>query len=197
MEEGHGARHQSSVRQKLTRASSSESQRAARSSAKAGRERKSARHADKKAVFPVIGLDASFLRAPRLLPTYMLAILDGTSIWRADDYGATWGRSKIILAAGCDSPATVELFSVAFGLEQTVEVRGERMAALDSNRATPGDIIIVRQRMPLGLGHAILCARAVTRDESDPILLSDEVMVAGRGRVGCRTQMVDVVADLR
>ena len=66
--------------------------------------------------------------------------------------------------------------------------RGKSLAVLDATRATPGDIITVRQQVPLGLGHAIWCARAIVGDEPFAIFLPDELMI---GEPGCMKQMVD------
>ena len=71
--------------------------------------------------------------------------------------------------------------------------RGKDMAALDATRATPGDIITVRQQVPLGLGHAIWCARAIVGDEPFAILLPDELMI---GTPGCMKQMVDAYNEV-
>ena len=72
--------------------------------------------------------------------------------------------------------------------------RGKDLGVLDPTRATPGDIITVRQQVPMGLGHAIWCARAVVGDEPFAIFLPDELMIGERGGAGCMKQMVDAYA---
>jgi UTP--glucose-1-phosphate uridylyltransferase len=71
--------------------------------------------------------------------------------------------------------------------------RGKDMAILEPTRFTPGDIITVRQQVPLGLGHAIWCARAIVGDEPFAILLPDELMV---GEPGCMKQMVEAYDEV-
>ena len=69
--------------------------------------------------------------------------------------------------------------------------RGKNMSVLEPTRATPGDIITVRQQVPLGLGHAIWCARAIVGDEPFAIFLPDELMIGNKDGTGCMKQMVD------
>jgi UTP--glucose-1-phosphate uridylyltransferase len=78
-------------------------------------------------------------------------------------------------------------------LEATMAARGKDMSALESTRAIPGNIITVRQQVPLGLGHAIWCARAIVGDEPFAILLPDELMV---GEPGCMKQMVEAYNEV-
>jgi UTP--glucose-1-phosphate uridylyltransferase len=86
---------------------------------------------------------------------------------------------------------------MAFELETTMSERGKDMGVLDATRATPGDIITVRQQVPLGLGHAIWCARAIVGDEPFAILLPDELMVAKKGGgTGCMKQMVEAYNEV-
>ena len=80
---------------------------------------------------------------------------------------------------------------MAFELETTMSDRGKDMNVLEPTRATPGDIITVRQQVPMGLGHAIWCARAIVGDEPFAIFLPDELMIAHKGGAGCMKQMVD------
>ena len=77
-----------------------------------------------------------------------------------------------------------------------MEERGKDMSVLDPTRATPGDIITVRQQVPLGLGHAIWCARTIVADEPFAILLPDELMIAHNGGTGCMKQMVEAYNDV-
>jgi UTP--glucose-1-phosphate uridylyltransferase len=71
--------------------------------------------------------------------------------------------------------------------------RGKDLSALDATRIRPGDLIAVRQQEPLGLGHAIWCARAIVGDEPFAILLPDELMV---GQPGCMAQMVEAYKEV-
>ncbi|MEC8179543.1 MAG: UTP--glucose-1-phosphate uridylyltransferase GalU [Pseudomonadota bacterium] len=145
----------------------------------------------KKAVFPVAGLGTRFLPATKAIPKEMLAIVDRPLIQYAVDEAREAGIEQMIFVTGRGKTAIVEHFDVAFELEQTMEERGKDLSILDSSRATPGDIITVRQQVPLGLGHAIWCARAIVGDDPFAIFLPDELMVGKAGGTGCMKQMVD------
>src|SRR3546814_8831331 len=80
-----------------------------------------------------------------------------------------------------------------FELEEAMARRGKSLAALDGTRPSPGDITIVRQQEPLGLGHAVWCARRLVGDEPFAVLLPDDLMV---GEPGCLKQMVEAYHDL-
>jgi len=74
--------------------------------------------------------------------------------------------------------------------------RGKDKSVLDPTRATPGDIITVRQQVPMGLGHAIWCARAIVGDEPFAIFLPDELMIGKKGGSGCMKQMVEAYEEV-
>ena len=145
----------------------------------------------KKAVFPVAGLGTRFLPATKAIPKEMLAIVDRPLIQYAVDEAREAGIEQMIFVTGRGKTAIVEHFDVAYELEQTMEERGKDLSILDSTRATPGDIITVRQQVPLGLGHAIWCARAIVGDDPFAIFLPDELMIGRQGGTGCMKQMVD------
>ena len=145
----------------------------------------------RKAVFPVAGLGTRFLPATKAIPKELLPIVDRPLIQYAVDEAREAGIEQMIFVTGRGKTAIVEHFDVAYELETTMEERGKDMSVLDPTRATPGDIITVRQQVPMGLGHAIWCARAIVGDEPFAIMLPDELMVAHRGGVGCMKQMVE------
>ena len=145
----------------------------------------------KKAVFPVAGLGTRFLPATKAIPKEMLAIVDRPLIQYAVDESREAGIEQMIFVTGRGKTAIVEHFDIAFELEQTMEERGKDLGILDSTRATPGDIITVRQQVPLGLGHAIWCARAIVGDDPFAIFLPDELMIGKADSSGCMKQMVD------
>jgi UTP--glucose-1-phosphate uridylyltransferase len=147
-----------------------------------------ARKKIRKAVFPVAGLGTRFLPATKAIPKELLPIVDKPLIQYAVDEAREAGIEQMIFVTGRGKTAIVEHFDVAFELEATMEERGKNLSVLDSSRFTPGDIITVRQQVPLGLGHAIWCARAIVGDEPFAILLPDEMM---HGSPGCMKQMVD------
>lgn len=151
----------------------------------------------KKAVFPVAGLGTRFLPATKAIPKELLPIVDRPLIQYAVDEAREAGIEQIIFVTGRGKTAIVEHFDVAYELESTMSERGKDMSALDATRATPGDIITVRQQVPLGLGHAIWCARAIVGDEPFAILLPDELMVAQKGGgTGCMKQMVEAYNEV-
>ena len=151
----------------------------------------------KKAVFPVAGLGTRFLPATKAIPKELLPIVDRPLIQYAVDEAREAGIEQIIFVTGRGKTAIVEHFDVAFELEATMSERGKNMSVLEPTRATPGDIITVRQQVPLGLGHAIWCARAIVGDEPFAILLPDELMVAhANGGSGCMKQMVEAYNEV-
>lgn len=147
----------------------------------------------RKAVFPVAGLGTRFLPATKAIPKELLPIVDRPLIQYAVDEAREAGIEQMIFVTGRGKTAIVEHFDMAFELEATMEERGKDMSVLEATRATPGDIITVRQQVPLGLGHAIWCARAIVGDEPFAILLPDEMMV---GEPGCMAQMVEAYNEV-
>jgi len=145
----------------------------------------------KKAVFPVAGLGTRFLPATKAIPKELLPVVDRPLIQYAVDEAREAGIEQMIFVTGRGKTAIVEHFDMAFELETTMGERGKDMSVLEPTRAVPGDIITVRQQVPLGLGHAIWCARAIVGDEPFAVFLPDELMIADPGGTGCMKQMVD------
>ncbi len=157
----------------------------------------SSRKPIRKAVFPVAGLGTRFLPATKAIPKELLPIVDRPLIQYAVDEAREAGIEQMIFVTGRGKTAIVEHFDVAYELETTMSERGKDMSVLDSSRFTPGEIITVRQQVPMGLGHAIWCARAIVGDEPFAILLPDELMVAQKGGgTGCMKQMVEAYQDV-
>ena len=149
----------------------------------------------KKAVFPVAGLGTRFLPATKAIPKELLPIVDRPLIQYAVDEAREAGIEQMIFVTGRGKTAIVEHFDVAYELEATMGERSKDMSVLDPTRATPGDIITVRQQVPMGLGHAIWCARAIVGEEPFAIFLPDELMIGKKGGSGCMKQMVDAYAE--
>ena len=147
----------------------------------------SSRKPIRKAVFPVAGLGTRFLPATKAIPKELLPVVDRPLIQYAVDEAREAGIEQMIFVTGRGKTALVEHFDMAYELETTMGERGKDLSVLDPTRFTPGDLITVRQQVPLGLGHAIWCARAIVDDEPFAILLPDELMV---GTPGCMAQMV-------
>jgi UTP--glucose-1-phosphate uridylyltransferase len=153
----------------------------------------SSRKPIRKAVFPVAGLGTRFLPATKAIPKELLPIVDRPLIQYAVDEAREAGIEQMIFVTGRGKTAIVEHFDVAYELESTMGERGKDLSILEPTRFTPGDIITVRQQIPLGLGHAIWCARAIVGDEPFAILLPDELMV---GTPGCMAQMVEAYREV-
>ena len=147
----------------------------------------------RKAVFPVAGLGTRFLPATKAIPKELLPIVDRPLIQYAVDEAREAGIEEMIFVTGRGKTALVEHFDMAFELETTMGERGKDMSILDPTRLPPGNLITVRQQVPLGLGHAIWCARAIVGDEPFAILLPDELMV---GKPGCLAQMVEAYQEV-
>ena len=153
----------------------------------------SSRKPIRKAVFPVAGLGTRFLPATKAIPKELLPIVDTPLIQYAVDEAREAGIEQMIFVTGRGKTALVENFDMAFELETTMAERGKDMSVLQPTRFTPGNLISVRQQVPLGLGHAIWCARAIVGDEPFAILLPDELMV---GSPGCMAQMVEAYNEV-
>ncbi|HEX9806597.1 MAG TPA: UTP--glucose-1-phosphate uridylyltransferase GalU [Alteraurantiacibacter sp.] len=147
----------------------------------------------RKAVFPVAGLGTRFLPATKAIPKELLPIVDRPLIQYAVDEAREAGIEQMIFVTGRGKTAIVEHFDVAYELEAIMSERGKSLDILEPTRFTPGDIITVRQQVPLGLGHAIWCARAIVGDEPFAIILPDELMI---GEPGCMAQMVEAYEEV-
>lgn len=142
----------------------------------------------RKAVFPVAGLGTRFLPATKAIPKEMLPIVDRPLIQYAVDEAREAGIEQLVFVTGRGKTAIVEHFDTAYELEDTMGSRGKSLSVLEPTRIQPGNLVTVRQQVPMGLGHAIWCARAVIGDEPFAIFLPDELMI---GKTGCMKQMVD------
>jgi UTP--glucose-1-phosphate uridylyltransferase len=146
-----------------------------------------ARKPIRKAVFPVAGLGTRFLPATKAIPKEMLPIVDRPLIQYAVDEAREAGIEQMIFVTGRGKGAIEDHFDIAFELEKTMSERGKDLSVLGPTRLGPGNCAYVRQQEPLGLGHAIWCARDIVGDEPFAIFLPDELM---HGSPGCMAQMV-------
>lgn len=144
----------------------------------------------RKAVFPVAGMGTRFLPATKAVPKELLPVVDRPLIQYAVDEAIEAGIETMIFVNGRGKGAIEDHFDMAFELETTQAARGKSVEALKGTRLTPGNAVFVRQQEPLGLGHAIWCARDIVGDEPFAILLPDEFMHGKPGK-GCLKQMVD------
>ena len=133
----------------------------------------------RKAVFPVAGLGTRLLPATKSIPKEMLTIVDRPLIQYAVDEAREAGIEQLIFVTGRGKAALDDYFDMGFELETTMRERGKSLDALQPSRAGFGEIVSVRQQQPLGLGHAVWCARAIVGDEPFAVLLPDDLMVPG------------------
>jgi UTP--glucose-1-phosphate uridylyltransferase len=141
----------------------------------------------RKAVFPVAGLGTRFLPATKAVAKEMLPIVDRPLIQYAVDEALEAGIEQMIFITGRGKGAIEDHFDIAFELERTLADRGKDASMLAGSRLTPGNCTFIRQQEPLGLGHAIWCARHSIGNEPFAIFLPDEFM---HGSPGCMAQMV-------
>jgi len=142
----------------------------------------------RKAVFPVAGLGTRLLPATKTIPKEMVTIVDRPLIQYAVDEAREAGIEQMIFVTGRGKSALVDYFDEAFELEAVMRERGKSLDALGPSNAEFGEVTTVRQQKPLGLGHAVWCARDMVGDEPFAVLLPDDLMA---GRPGALKQMVD------
>lgn len=145
----------------------------------------------RKAVFPVAGLGTRFLPATKAMPKEMLTIVDRPLIQYAVEEALDAGIEQLIFVTGRGKHALEDHFDFAFELESTMNSRGKSTDSLHGTRHAPGTIAYVRQQEPMGLGHAVWCARHIVGDEPFAVLLPDDLMLAQAGGPGCLRQMID------
>ena len=131
----------------------------------------------RKAVFPVAGLGTRFLPATKAIPKEMLTIVDKPLIQYAVEEALDAGIEQIIFVTGRNKGSLEDHFDVAYELEDTMRARGKSLDPIAGIRQKPGSPVYLRQQEPLGLGHAVWCAREIVGDEPFAVLLPDELMV--------------------
>jgi len=135
----------------------------------------------RKAVFPVAGLGTRFLPATKAMPKEMLTVVDKPLIQYAVEEALEAGIEQIIFVTGRGKSALEDHFDISFELEATMRERGKSLEEIASIRQRPGSPVYVRQQEPLGLGHAVWCARDIVGDEPFAVLLPDELMAGTPG----------------
>ena len=131
----------------------------------------------RKAVFPVAGLGTRFLPATKAMPKEMLTVVDKPLIQYAVEEALEAGIEQIIFVTGRGKGALEDHFDISFELETTMRARGKSLSVIENIRQQPGSPVYVRQQEPLGLGHAVWCAREIVGDEPFAVLLPDELMI--------------------
>src|SRR4249919_4173296 len=147
----------------------------------------------RKAVFPVAGLGTRLLPATKTMPKEMLTIVDRPLIQYAVDEAREAGIEQLIFVTGRGKSALVDYVDQAYELEATLKGKGKSLDVLEPSNASFGEVVTVRQQQPLGLGHAVWCARHIVGDEPFAVLLPDDLMV---GKPGALKQMIDAYAGL-
>lgn len=145
----------------------------------------------RKAVFPVAGLGSRFLPATKAQPKEMLPIVDKPLIQYAVEEAVAAGITEMIFITGRNKRAIEDHFDTAYELEASLEAAGKD-ALLESIRSViPPHVkcIYIRQHAPMGLGHAVLCARPVVGDEPFAVLLADDFMDVDSGQLPVLAQM--------
>lgn len=134
----------------------------------------------KTAVFPVAGFGTRFLPATKATPKVLLPIVDRPLIQYAMDEAVAAGIENFVFVTGRGNNAVEDYFDVSYELESTLRARGdtEVAATLEGIRHEPGHVAYVRQIDPLGLGHAVWCARNVVGNEPFAVLLADELILS-------------------
>lgn len=148
----------------------------------------------RKAVFPVAGLGTRFLPATKAMPKEMLTVVDRPVIQLAVDEAREAGIEHFIFVTGRNKGVIEDHFDKQYELESTLRKRGKsaELDLLEQDLPGAGQASFTRQQEPLGLGHAVWCARTLVGDEPFALLLPDMVMHA---RPGCLKQMMDVYED--
>ena len=149
----------------------------------------------RKAVFPVAGLGTRFLPATKAMPKEMLTVVDRPLIQHVVDEAMEAGIEHFIFVTGRNKSVIEDHFDRQFELEHVLAERGKtaELAVLNSDLPGPGTTSYTRQQDPLGLGHAVWCARELVGDEPFALLLPD-VLVQTPGK-GCLAQMLDAYTE--
>jgi UTP--glucose-1-phosphate uridylyltransferase len=145
----------------------------------------------RKAVFPVAGLGTRFLPATKAMPKEMLTVVDRPVIQMAVDEARAAGIEHFVFVTGRNKGVIEDHFDKQFELEATLKGRGKKveLELLEEDLPMAGQASFTRQQEPLGLGHAVWCAREIVGDEPFALMLPDMVMHANPP---CLRQMMDV-----
>lgn len=145
----------------------------------------------RKAVFPVAGLGTRFLPATKSIPKEMLTVVDKPVIQYVVDEAREAGIEHLIFVTGRNKAVIEDYFDAQVELYATLAERGKtaELEHLQELQPQPGTTSFTRQQVPLGLGHAVWCARELVGDEPFALLLPDMVM---QSKKGCLKEMVEL-----
>jgi UTP--glucose-1-phosphate uridylyltransferase len=149
----------------------------------------------RKAVFPVAGLGTRFLPATKAMPKEMLPVVDRPLIQHVVDEARAAGIEHFIFVTGRNKAVIEDHFDRQFELEHTLTERQRRgdLELLARDLPGPGTASFTRQQQPLGLGHAVWCARELVGHEPFALLLPDVLV---QHNPGCLAQMIDAARDI-
>ena len=149
----------------------------------------------RKAIFPVAGLGTRFLPATKALPKEMLPVVDKPLIEYAVDEARAAGIQEFIFVTGRGKSAIEDHFDNHQELERTLRERGKEaeLDQINSSKLSPGQAAYLRQMSPLGLGHAVWCARHLINNEPFAVLLADDLIQADKPTL---VEMVEVYEEL-
>jgi UTP--glucose-1-phosphate uridylyltransferase len=149
----------------------------------------------RKAIFPVAGLGTRFLPATKAMPKEMLPVVDRPLIQHVVDEARGAGIEHFIFVTGRNKSVIEDHFDRQFELEVTLNERGKKndLALLSQDLPEAGSASFTRQQSPLGLGHAVWCARELVGREPFALLLPDVLV---QHNPGCLAQMIDVADKL-
>ncbi len=155
-------------------------------------------HRINKAVFPVAGLGTRFLPVTKANPKEMLPIVDKPLIQYAVEEAVDAGITQLIFVTSSSKHAIENHFDSNFELEAKLTETGKNeWLEIVRNILPPGvSCVYVRQPNPLGLGHAILCAKDIVGDSPFAVLLADDLVRVDEGKQNCLAQMVDVYREV-
>jgi len=148
----------------------------------------------RKAVLPVAGLGTRFLPATKAVPKEMLTIVDKPVVQYVVEEAAAAGIEHFVFVTGRNKAVIEDHFDIQFELNETLEARGKtaELANIKAMLPKAGSMSFTRQQEPLGLGHAVWCARDIIGDEPFALLLPDMLMQDARG---CLSGMMDLYAQ--
>jgi UTP--glucose-1-phosphate uridylyltransferase len=150
----------------------------------------------RKAVFPVAGLGTRMLPATKAIPKEMLPVVDKPIIQYAYEEARAAGIEHVIFVTGRGKSVIEDHFDRAYELDDALRRKDKRreLEAVSSWVPQPGELSYTRQQEPLGLGHAVWCARELVGDEPFAVILVDDLVVADKP---CLRQMVEAHAETR
>ena len=151
----------------------------------------------RKAILPVAGLGTRFLPATKAIPKEMLPVVDRPILQYVIDEAREAGVEQFIFVTGRNKSVIADHFDIAYELDDTLRKRGKQkqVDALAADMLPEGAACFTRQQSPLGLGHAVWCARDLVGDQPFALLLPDMITASGALRTRCLAQCVETYRE--